>query len=169
MAQFYKSLKEGQSCEDEFKNLVELHGATVDKSSFKDNTRRHIDFYVSDFYGSNFSVDVKAQKRASRSDSNFDSKYTWIELKNVRGDKGWLYGDADKIAFQMSDCFVLVDRLDLVKFCEDNIDTSCVVDSAKSAIYKIYTRKGRKDCISRIETSMIKTLASCTKIEYIKG
>ena len=140
-------------------------GLTVNVASFKENVHQHIDFFVrgkteklKDF---KFSVDVKARKRKSRSSDEYDDEYTWVEFKNVKGRKGWLYGDADKIAFETEGGFVMVDREELAKWCEEKVDFKKAVRNPYSAIYKVYTRKGREDLISRIKTEDIRNLSSC--------
>tara|TARA_R110000822_G_C15338795_1_gene495955 strand:+ start:24045 stop:24539 length:495 start_codon:yes stop_codon:yes gene_type:complete len=163
MSRFEQSRKEGMSGELRFRDLLESLGFVVEDSTFFQNTKEHIDFLVKSGHG-DFSVDVKARKRASRSDDAVDDEYTWIEFQNVRGDLGWLYGEADRIAFEVSDGFLLVDRKDLVRFCETRVNFSQRANNPYSAIYKTYSRKGREDLITRIETSEIRKLESCKLI-----
>ena len=53
-------------------------------------------------------VDVKALKRTNRNDNDVDENIHWVEIRNVRGKKGWLYGDSGLIAFETKDYFVFV-------------------------------------------------------------
>jgi len=163
MTRHLKSIEEGQSGEDRFAAAVADAGYEIRKASFNENVYKHIDFYVDSSNGT-FAVDVKAQKRASRGSKAYDNKYTWIEFKNVQGRKGWLYGEADKIAFEGPNGFSIVSREELVTLCESLVDREAFVSSAGRAINKVYTRNGRKDVISRIETSQIESLPSCRLI-----
>ena len=165
MAKFKDSIEEGEQGEKRFKKIIESFGLLVREASFKENVHQHIDFFVEgktdklrDF---KFSVDVKARKRTSRGSNEYDEEYTWVEFKNVQGRKGWLYGEADKIAFEVEKGFLMVDREDLVKWCEEKVDFKKSVRTAASAIYKVYTRKGRDDLITRIKTKDIRDLNSC--------
>ena len=166
MAKFKSSIEEGLQGEKRFRGIIESFGLSVKEASFKENVHDHVDFFVKgktkkliDFH---FSVDVKARKRSSRGSSEYDDEYTWIEFKNVQGKKGWLYGKADKIAFETEAGFLMVDREELVKWCEEKVDFKRFARKAYTAIYKVYTRKGREDLISRIKTEDIRNLSSCS-------
>jgi len=165
MAKFKKSIEEGLQGEKRFKTIIESFDLTARESSFKENVHDHIDFFIKGktetLIGFNFSVDVKARKRKSRDSDEYDDEYTWIEFKNVQGKRGWLYGKADKIAFEVDEGFLMVDREELVRWCDKKVDFKKSVRSAYAAIYKVYTRKGREDLISRIKTEDIRSLSSC--------
>lgn len=128
---------------------------TVQQSSKLEDIHEHWDFKVN-----NSTVDVKALKRINRSDSMFSTDYTWVELQNVRGNTGWLFGDADYIAFEQLNHFLIVKKSDLIGFCEKNIKDQ-FVDRASQAIYKKYQRKNRQDIISLIS---LKDLVSDVKV-----
>jgi hypothetical protein len=165
MAKFKSSIEEGLQGEKRFKNIIESFGLVARESSFKENVHDHIDFFIKGktetLIGFKFSVDVKARKRKSRDSDEYDDEYTWIEFKNVQGKRGWLYGKADKIAFEVDKGFLMVDREELVKWCEKKVDLKKSVRTPYAAIYKVYTRKGREDLISRIKTADIRSLSSC--------
>ena len=128
---------------------------TVQQSSKLEDIHEHWDFKVN-----NSTVDVKALKRINRSESMFSTEYTQDELQNVRGNTGWLFGDADYIAFEQLNHFLIVKRSDLIGFCEKNIKDQ-FVDRASQAIYKKYQRKNRQDIISLIS---LKDLVSDVKV-----
>ncbi len=96
-------------------------------------------------------IDVKAMKKTSRSDSDTDDSIHWVEIINVNGELGWLYGKAMYIAFETELFWIFVYRESLVEFikdmCKDKIPTNSVLD-----FYKIYTRDGRKDRITKVKT-----------------
>ena len=94
-------------------------------------------------------IDVKAMKRISRG-SEIQSEFIWVEFKNNIGHDGWLYGEQDWIAFEASDRYVLVKRSELLSYCLAVCDLENRVDQAKDALYRGYTRSGRKDLIAMI-------------------
>jgi len=102
----------------------------------------------------NQKIDVKGLKKKNRNNSKYDDEIHWIEIKNVLGYNGWLYGEADYFAFELTKSWVLVSKKDLQEFihdvCKDKIRTD------KPELYKLYTRKDRKDVIT-----MVKSLDLC--------
>lgn len=90
-------------------------------------------------------VEVKAMKRISRSDSNGQDTWIWVEFKNVQGNLGWLYGKADYVAFELQDSFLFVDRKDLVKVSEKVVDMNDIVKKPFEARRKCYHRRNRPD------------------------
>lgn len=119
---------------------------SIEKASKHQDMHEHWDFKVRDSL-----IDVKGPKKTSRHDACFNYNETWIELQNVRGQKGWLRGKADYIAFEHIDHFLIVNRQDLLNWCKNKIETSSFVASPKEALYKLYRRKNRKDIISIIK------------------
>ena len=83
--------------EDNFKKEAIKRGYKIKKSDSQSDMYKHIDFYMSSEDGPPFSVDVKGRKKAARKSNSYDDVYTWVEFNNVRGNKGWLYGEADYI------------------------------------------------------------------------
>ena len=88
-------------------------------------------------------------KRISRG-SPIQSEFIWIEFKNNNGLDGWIYGKQDWIAFEAPDRYVVVSRERLMNFALVVCDLENKVSQAKDALYKAYTREGRKDLISMI-------------------
>lgn len=90
--------------------------------------------------------DVKAAKRINRH-SDIDYNYHWVELRNVRGDFGWLFGKADFIVFETEFWWVIVDREKL----KDWISRNLTKDIGKG-VYQRYGREGREDLITLVPT-----------------
>lgn len=93
-------------------------------------------------------VDVKAQPKGHQSHS-----YRWVELQNVNGDTGWLYGEADFIAFEYDRYWILVPRTRLVRLCEDRLDPLPMAGrdwSANPQPFKLHRRDGRKDVVTMV-------------------
>ena len=102
-----RDMKRGRKSEICFNGLAERRGYTVIETSAASNMREHIDFILSrDDSPDKIAVDVKARKKTSRRSDNYDDENVWIEFNNVRGKPGWLYGKADKIAFERAFDFV---------------------------------------------------------------
>jgi hypothetical protein len=103
-----------------------------------------------------WSVDIKARKKTRRSDDNAQDDWIWIEFQNVRGNTGWLYGEADCIAFETQDNFVIVKKDSLIKYVEGAVDMGKSVKYSGEAKYKTYRRAGRNDLLTMVELSEIK-------------
>ena len=150
MGRYPLEKQQGQRAETCFKGLAERRGYTVIQTSAASNMREHIDFILAmDDEPDKTAVDVKARKKVSRYSDEYDDENVWIEFNNVRGNLGWLYGKADKIAFERAFDFVLVDRESLREYCEATV-SPVIVKSTAEAVYKSFQREGRKDVISRV-------------------
>ena len=90
-----------------------------------------------------------------------------VSFKNVRGDKGWLYGGANIIAFDIPEegGFSIVDREELAFFCEKHVRDEAVSNKG-DAYLKKYTRRDREDVISILKLHDIKGLMSYRVWEY---
>ena len=149
---FKESIENGQKAEDIFQNLANLRGFEVKPATGMEQFD-HVDFHLTSNEEDGkmkAMVDVKARKRITRKDSEFQDDWIWVEFKNVRGREGWLYGLADFIAFEREEDFVLAFRKELADWCENNVDLETKVKSPDEAIYLTYTRKGKQDLISLI-------------------
>lgn len=102
-------------------------------------------------------VDVKGLKRINRNDSTFTYEYHWVEFQNVRGNKGWVYGDADYIAFEIPEGYLLVDREALLTMCREKV-VDRKVGNIKE-VYKLYNRQGRKDILTLVKISDLESIA----------
>lgn len=146
----------GARAEDLFKNLAESTGWIVEPATKDQNMHGHIDFLISHPEIGHRSVDVKSRKRKFRNSASFDDEWVWLEFTNVIGNKGWLRGEASHIALEMEHKFILIERLKLFEWSKSIImeknggkapSTSDPMDSA----YKLYTRKGRKDVLTKVK------------------
>lgn len=139
----------GEQAEDHFERIASEKGFEVTRATRKQNLS-HIDFIIKGKDGKPYFVDVKACKKSSRSAQISDQEIVWIEFKNVAGNVGWVNGAADYIAFEREKDFVIVPRHNLVALCDRIVNKNNKVDSAKDALYNLYTRQGRKDEITLI-------------------
>jgi hypothetical protein len=102
--------------------------------------------------------DVKGMKKYRRSDDKPTDRLHWIELRNVNGKNGWLYGDADVIAFETRKWWLLVEREDLVQFVEGILIGSDPCE--KPEPYRLYQREGRQDLLTILPTVDLLSIAS---------
>lgn len=152
------SLELGEHAEHLFIILVVKLGWKISASTKEENIDEHWDYLI-EKENDIFKVEVKSRKRISRSDSNLQSDLTWIEIHGVRPkDTGWLFGKADLIAFEKEKSFLLVKRLDLLAVVNKKVNLVAKVRDAKDALYKIYTRVGRKDKLTLLPASDIEEI-----------
>ena len=117
----------------------------------------HWDLEVTDSDSFIGKVDVKALKKRRRSDPSVDDSIHWVELQNVNGDAGWLFGLADNIAFETLTEWLIVSRTALIDSLKSSIFKE-FVDTPE--IYRMYRRKGRNDVIVLVPTKDLKILSS---------
>lgn len=138
----------------------------------------HIDFiYLHEKTLNPCAVEVKYSKKINRTDSDVSSEYIWVEFKNVRGDNGWLFGDSDYIAFydKFKNRFIMTETRILRERCQELCSRGSTIDK-NDALYKHYTRPGRKDDISLIKITDLEEIArvifdpnkdlDCAEIRY---
>ena len=141
----------GRMAEVRFKRAAERLGFKVMKASPKEDMHKHIDYWLL-YSDRKHAVDVKGNNLPDE---------IWCEFKNVRGNPGWMYGNAHIIAFDMPEegGFVIVDRQELAFWCEQNVKDVIVKDK-KDAHLKKYTRRDRLDVITRLNLEDLKLLQS---------
>src|SRR6476661_9912238 len=97
----------GLEAENKFYEIMLEKCEKVTKATKNENQEKHYDLECD-----GVKYDVKGQKKLNREDKDY-SDIVWLEFKNVRGNDGWLKGEADKIAFLHDDKFLIVDRIKL--------------------------------------------------------
>ena len=124
---------------------MEARGHVVTPATRSENIFKHIDFYVGDL-----SVDVKGNRHLD---------CIWLEMTNVRGNKGWLKGEAMYIAFDIAELssFAIFKREDLLEFVMENVTE---YSQNKNEFMKFYTRAawGKEDLLVKVRFDHIKTL-----------
>jgi hypothetical protein len=159
------SLELGQSAESSFVQSAIKHGWTIESASEESNINEHFDYIMSKD-GKSFRVEVKSRKRMVRGDLDVQDEYVWVEIHGVRkDDQGWLYGNADLIAFEMTTSFRLVRRADLAALIGKLVDFNVMVEAPKDALYKLYSRAGRHDVLAMIRS---RDLLKITSLEWRK-
>lgn len=151
------SLELGNKAENLFILTAAKQGWKISASSKDQNINEHWDFQI-EKDDQKFKVEVKSEKRIQRNDDNLQNNFIWVELRNVRGEIGWLFGKTDLIAFEKEKTFFFVKRLDLLAVVNKKVNLTAKVKSAKDALYKIYTRGGRKDKLTLLPISDIEPI-----------
>jgi hypothetical protein len=94
-------------------------------------------------------IDVKSIKKESREDLSYNENFHWVEIQNVNGEHGWLYGKADYFAFETEDYWLIVEKEKLQNFIEMKCDKT--IGKTKDP-YCFFSRKNRKDIIVKVKT-----------------
>lgn len=129
------ALIRGLKAEASFQNLL----GTSTKSGGISDRMDHWDF--------NVRFDVKKIRSV---DEFGESNYHWIELMNINGNEGWLYGKSDYFAFESKHYWIIVEAEKLRAFTE-RVVTNTEITYVKEP-YRIYRRKDRFDKIVMVPT-----------------
>jgi hypothetical protein len=147
----------GKEKEIEFSELLlSEYGGEVLKSSKEDDMYNHIDI-IWTYKNNSYSFDIKGAKKASRSDYVPDYNIHWIELQNVRGNLGWLYGKADYIAFETLDDWLVVKRTDIINLIDKKVIDKLI--SKSKNFYTYYQRDNRQDIVVKVPTDDLRRIA----------
>ena len=130
------ALVRGLQAEASFKQLL---GDGVIKSSPIADRLDHWDF------GVKFDV-----KKIRSTDEFGESNYHWIELMNINGNVGWLYGSADYFAFETKNYWIIVESSKLRTFIVKMVTVGDI--SPTKVPYRIYRRKDRLDKVVMVPT-----------------
>lgn len=140
------SIQNGEATEKIFQKTFENKGFDVIKSNKFVDIYEHWDFFIMNSNKS-FRVDVKGEKKSNLRRENL----VWVEIKNVKGDDGWLYGGkTELIAFETENSFLLFNRQQMQEFVELNLQRVWVKDK-RDALFKLYSREGRKDELTLVD------------------
>jgi hypothetical protein len=135
-------LSKGSSTEEEFgKELFFRFGIQPIRSNKQEDINLHWDWKCQDY-----KYDVKSKACVTRGEEPSES-YVWIEIINVQGKKGWLFGDADMIAFDRGQFWILVDRKKLVIELSRKLNWDELTPGSVKAPWKVYQRPTQKDGI----------------------
>lgn len=142
---------EGRTSESRFHQIFK----DAIPSSQNENMYDHVDFWMSDGRG----VDVKGKNHPHE---------IWLEIKNVQGKNGWLYGKADFIAFEMYELggFACVDTEQLREFVAKNVKKEYTTKD--KAYLKLYRREGRMDTITKVTICDLTALDTFVVFPYCR-
>jgi hypothetical protein len=131
-----RNIRKGTQAEVDFIYRVKKirPNADIIKATMEENISGHWDYSIN-----GCTIDIKCVKNCRQQSNN----YTIVEYMNDQGNKGWLYGDADYIAFQSGDTdasvFLLVNRMELVRYCKKNVVMQ-TVPTLQEARNKLFSR-----------------------------
>lgn len=133
-------------------------GGSVEKSTEDEDKYMHVDFWWDTPRGYRIGIDVKGIKKNDKGLE--DDTFTWLELKNVLGYPGWLYGECEFVAFKTFTKIIYVRRTVLCKYAEEKVLGKELVFDRPKDYYIPYQRKkwGRKDISIKIPMTDIMSL-----------
>ena len=119
----------------------------------------HIDFWWDSPKKGRIGVDVKGPRRDKRK-GDFNDSIQWVELKNVQGNDGWLYGKAKYIAFRTLSSIIYVDREKLLAYTIEKVGDKETVYKCPNDFYIPYQRYCRLDKVVKVPMDDLKKIAS---------
>ena len=140
---YFENYKKFQAVERKFAGALDMFNK-VSFASRDEDIFDHWDVKI------DIKIDVKAMKKINREDSEPNENFHYVEIKNVHGDKGWLYGEADYFAFEMKDYYVMVSKIKLQAMIADKCKEK--IKCARPTLYQLYSREGRNDMITLVKT-----------------
>lgn len=140
-------------------------GGDVTRASEEEYMYDHIDFWWDSPKKGRIGIDVKGIKKNSRNDNNTDDSIHWLELTNVNGNPGWLYGKADYIAFRTNSSIIFCKRQKLLDFILSKTENKEIIHNNPRECYIPYQRYNREDVIIKALTKDIEEMSDFS-IEY---
>jgi len=140
---YFENYKKFQAVERKFAGALDMFNK-VSFASRDEDIFDHWDVKI------DIKIDVKAMKKINREDSEPNENIHYVEIKNVHGDKGWLYGEADYFAFEMKDYYVMVSKIKLQAMIADKCKDK--IKCARPTLYQLYSREGRSDMMTLVKT-----------------
>lgn len=141
-------LKEGKKKEERFvEDFSSFYEVTsIETSTPQQDMKDHYDKIIN-----GVKYDIKGIRKIGRNDPFFNEHYHWVELRNVHGKRGSLYGKADCFAFELNEYWIIVDKVKLQNFVADKV-TKEYVTNPDEALYCFYRREGRLDTLTLVKT-----------------
>lgn len=136
---------------------------TCEKATKREDTKKHIDFWWNSPKKGRIGIDAKGRKKDNRSDKKFNDDIQWIEMLNVNGEKGWVYGESEYIAFLTSSHIIFVPTESLKNYGEKIIEGKDVAYGVKNKpkdFYQPYCRDGNKEIIFKCPTKDLVEISS---------
>lgn len=142
----------GQKAEDNFFALAKSKGYNVRVSNSHEDRIGHYDCTITKD-GKSYKVEIKSKKGFSiKHKGRFTDSFFLVEFVGVSGHDGWLYGQADIVAFEEPNGFYIVSRKRLEEVAE-RLCKGPFVEKKVDMLYNRYGRKDRQDEVSAILVS----------------
>tara|TARA_Y100001963_G_scaffold55548_1_gene77682 strand:- start:110 stop:583 length:474 start_codon:yes stop_codon:yes gene_type:complete len=134
-----KDMERGRVAEQAYARTYTSVSWPTNEQDYKEHWDVMINYH--DYLEPDTKVDVKAIKKNNEN-------IHFIELKNVMGEKGWLYGDADMFAFETNKYWVEVTKERLQNFiamvCKDKV--------YGRELYQLGSRPNAEDLFTTVST-----------------
>ena len=139
---YEESVNSGLKTQEKFIDIfVKNYPSTkIRTATLYEDKNKHIDVICSRG-NTTVTFDVKEQKKLHRYDEEPSNVYTWVELQNNFGGKGWVYGQEKYVAFEKGNEFIIVDRTKLLNLILENKKEPILFDSGDLKPYMQYQRK----------------------------
>lgn len=140
-----------------FESAAERYGWKTSLATAYQDIHEHWDYKIQKD-SKVYRVELKAQKRLSRSDKYPQDIWATVELHSVRpNNKGWLIASkADYICFEREEKFCFYPRLELLGRVMQLIDITKYVERSRDAKYCLYQRRKTKtDIVTHVEFSKL--------------
>ena len=142
---YAESVNRGLAVQDVFikslnNYLKDYPDIKIRTATLYEDKNKHIDVVCS-HGNTSVTFDVKEQKKIHRYDDNPSDIYTWVELQNNYGGKGWLYGEEKYLAFEKGNTFIIVDRNKLLNLVIENKKEPILYRNKILTPYMQYQRK----------------------------
>lgn len=157
------SNRQGNESARRFVEACRAIGYETRKSTREEDIYDHIDYWVKRRNHKNDVVESGVDVKGGN-----NPECVWVEFKNVLGEKGWMYGEAEFIAFDIPEIggFAVVTRRDLADYAELVVEETFV--EKKDAYRKLYQRAGRQDVISLLYLEDLKQIKSYKVLRYAR-
>lgn len=156
----YKMYLDGMKDEEIVMKLTEeTFKCKTEKSTRTEDIKLHVDFWVLTEEGKKYGIDVKGVRKHNRNDAYPDDSIHWIEVKNVKGNPGWIYGESVYIAFMTNKSVLFVPTKKLIPFIESKIKGKALTYFNPRQCYQPYQRKGRSDVVIKVPTNDLRLLS----------
>jgi len=94
----------------EFEKNANSKGYKI-KKKFNSKAFNYVDFFLEGLEnGKPKSLKVFFKKKSK------NKKFIWIEIKNNKGQPGWIFGDSDIVIFETHKSYILIDRKKIINF-----------------------------------------------------
>lgn len=154
-------LSEGQEVERRFViQLVDTYGGTWKPADKETDIKKHIDVLWITPDKKVVSFDVKGLRKNNRTDNTYDDTITWLEIRNVHGQPGWLYGEEDYIAFETNTEWIIVEPTRLIQLLNTHVVNGDLSHTMPDKPYIYYQRAGRRDVIVKVRMKDVREVAN---------
>tara|TARA_B110000495_G_C22919720_1_gene537313 strand:- start:441 stop:878 length:438 start_codon:yes stop_codon:yes gene_type:complete len=111
---------------------------------------------------SNFSLEGKGKKKSYIYLKKIQTKKSvvWVQIKNKKGEPGWLFGSSDFLVFDTKSSFLIVSKEKMIKFIMKNLDKASHSLGVKSSFYCSSRREGTNE-----QTTLV-PIGDIEKISY---